>query len=179
MAVFGVIDCAALPGLHTHLANEAESRPLFAGIIPPDLLANVPHIVRFAPQSALLAAMSSGDPRFRTLGVICAAPTDLWSLRHALRRYLQAMLPDGRVVLFRFYDPRVLPVWLSTLEGTELALWFDPVTDWLAPGAEGIRHFRMRNGQIEEHLHPAGMSWNRGAIAASHAGEGPLPSGDA
>lgn len=154
MPVFGLIDCAARPGLDQALAAEPEAQSLFAGPLAPELRAASPHIVRFAPGSGLAARLTGGDPGLRNTGVLCAGDCSLTDLRRMLRRWLQVMLPDGTVVMMRFYDPRVFPGWLAGLEPEALAAWFGPVTDWICPVPAGLRQFRLAGGVLQESLRP-------------------------
>ncbi len=47
-------------------------------------------------------------------GIFAVAPTNLEALRKHFRRFLKVEDPDGKEMLFRFYDPRVLPTFLTT-----------------------------------------------------------------
>ena len=75
------------------------------------------------------------------------------AVRKQVRRSLQAMLPDGQVALFRFYDPRVFVPFLDAATGADLDPWFGPVTDWWAPvaGANGgtTRRYRRAGAGLE------------------------------
>lgn len=148
MALYGVIDCAAADWLYLAVLAEAESRPLFAGALDPDLVPAVPHLVLLAEGSALLARMGASEGRTSFCGILCNSELSLWDLRSWMRRKLQAMLPDGRVVLFRFYDPRVMSAWLGALQPAELSDWFGPVTDWWIPLPGQTQHFRVEGGAL-------------------------------
>jgi len=60
-------------------------------------------------------------------GVFLNAPVTLEVLRNHFRRFVFAQLPDGRNVYFRFYDPRVLRVYLPTCTAEEAGKIFGPV----------------------------------------------------
>jgi hypothetical protein len=63
----------------------------------------------------------------RPWGFLVSTEMDLSSLRRHLRRLLLVEVPDGRTMLFRFYDPRVLHRWLASATP-------DEVGELLAPG---------------------------------------------
>jgi hypothetical protein len=57
-------------------------------------------------------------------------------LRVHFRRFLMVELPDGERWYFRFYDPRLLPVYLSTCNEWELRKFFGPVRAFGIPAME-------------------------------------------
>src|ERR1700682_51153 len=54
----------------------------------------------------------------------CAAPSR--DLRRHLRRFLRVRTEDGRILVFRYYDPRVLRAYLPTCTPEEIAAFFGP-----------------------------------------------------
>ncbi len=56
--------------------------------------------------------------------------------RH-LRRFTRARDPQGRVVAWRFHDPRVLRLVLPELTAVQLAAFFGPVQAWITPDDDG------------------------------------------
>ena len=57
------------------------------------------------------------------LGGFCKSDAPMDELRRHLRKFLQAQFPDGQVVVFRFYDPRVWRTYWPTLTPDERAAW--------------------------------------------------------
>jgi hypothetical protein len=84
--------------------------------------------------------------RGRNWGLFVRAEIPIPRLLQRLRTLNLATLPDGRTVLFRWWDPRVLRVFLPTCAGAELAPWFDGVEEWLCEeeGGEALRSYRRR-----------------------------------
>ena len=52
-------------------------------------------------------------------------------MRRHLRHFLEVQLPDGKQVYFRFYDPRVLRVFLPTCTADEINQFFGPIKQYL------------------------------------------------
>lgn len=77
-------------------------------------------------------------------GVFLNAPVTLEVLRNHFRRFVFAQLPDGRNVYFRFYDPRVLRVYLPTCTEEESAKIFGPVDRFLMEGADAAEALTFR-----------------------------------
>ena len=61
----------------------------------------------------------------------------LEELRKQFRHFLLAELPDGRMVMFRFYDPRVMRPYLPTCNRDELGLWFSNVNAFVMESEDG------------------------------------------
>jgi hypothetical protein len=63
---------------------------------------------------------------------------------------IRARLPEGREVLFRFYDPRVLRAYLPTCTTAELDAVFGPVDAFLIEQGDGSWIvYRREHGQLE------------------------------
>ena len=65
-------------------------------------------------------------------GILAVSPADLRTLRMHFRKFLSVWDPDGKPLYFRFYDPRVLRIYLPTCNGAELRTLFGPVTAYYA-----------------------------------------------
>ncbi|MCU0649154.1 MAG: DUF4123 domain-containing protein [Gemmatimonadaceae bacterium] len=70
-------------------------------------------------------------------GILVIAPVAFEAMRTHLRKFLKVMGPDGRRLYFRFYDPRVLPVFLPTCERAQLDQFFGPVLAYGTSDGEG------------------------------------------
>ena len=67
-------------------------------------------------------------------GIFLAATASLPTLHRHLRKFLVIKDPEDKVAYFRYYDPRVLPTFLSASNGEELEDFFGPI---LAFGLNG------------------------------------------
>ncbi|MCK7510897.1 MAG: DUF4123 domain-containing protein [Desulfobacterales bacterium] len=73
-------------------------------------------------------------------------------LRTHFRRFLMVHDSDGKPLYFRYYDPRVLRVYLPTCTSQELKTVFGPVESFLVEDEDGrsaIR-FRRASGALQE-----------------------------
>jgi hypothetical protein len=140
MPHYALIDCAADPALYPMILREGAYKCLFGGAVSPDLISAAPHIVELQQGSALHTALM-GEGWYRNWGIVCASEANLWDVRKAVRGNLQATLPDGKVVLFRFYDPRVFAPFIEACTPAEAAEWFTTVTDYWVATQEGTVHY--------------------------------------
>ena len=63
----------------------------------------------------------------KSWGVYLTSDWPLPALRNFLRQFLMVSLPDGKQVYFRFYDPRVLRLYLPLCTADEANEFFGPV----------------------------------------------------
>lgn len=70
-------------------------------------------------------------------GIFFMATTGMEILRNHFRRFVMVQLPDGRGVYFRFYDPRVMRVYLPTCTPEERTAIFGPVEKFVMESEEG------------------------------------------
>jgi hypothetical protein len=73
-------------------------------------------------------------------------------LRRHLREFLVVRDPMGNSLMFRYYDPRVLRVYLPTCNRTELSTIFGPVERfWMESADSGILlEFGLDEGKLIE-----------------------------
>lgn len=129
---YAVIDLAVaedMQALVTRLPPDA-GETLLARSMPAKVRAVGPWLVQLAqaPQvAAALAKMDAGVP----WGYYLHSPVAMTSLRQSLRRFNLAQLPDAeRPVLFRYWDPRVMQVWLDVAtdhQRRQLFQWIDRI----------------------------------------------------
>jgi hypothetical protein len=60
-------------------------------------------------------------------GVFVISKSGLETLRTHFRRFLMVQLPDGERWYFRYYDPRILKVYLENCRADELDIFYGPV----------------------------------------------------
>ena len=135
MNTFAVLDGAAIPDLLDHLY--ADPRPdflcLYRGELEPDIAEIAPYLVHLKPDEPFTDwILSEGWGKSR--GIFALAQVDLSRMRRHFRTLLMVKEPDGSQVYFRFYDPRVLPVFLPTCNARELPVLFGPVLMFLCEG---------------------------------------------
>jgi hypothetical protein len=85
-------------------------------------------------------------------GIFVRTKAGFGRLRHHLRTISNVRLPDGRVSQFRFYDPRVLRVYLPTCTADELALMYGPILEFLmeAEDPAKVRRFARIERPLDE-----------------------------
>jgi len=132
-------------------AAGVEARCLFDGELAPALAAAAPYLVALDPAAAFtrgLLARGWGE----AWGVLLVASAGLEPLRRHFRQFLRVRDEDGRHLLFRYYDPRVLRLYLPTCTSEELAQVFGPVAAFLLEDSDGGAQLRRAGGGLEVQL---------------------------
>lgn len=134
--MFALVDSARDPEVYPSLLEPGlELRCLFAGDLPPVLASAAPYLVELDPDSVFVDVLREhwGD----AWGVLFRARADIEALRRHFRKLNVVRGPDGQRLFFRYYDPRVLRVYLPTCTADELRQVFGPVDEWIVEGESG------------------------------------------
>lgn len=125
---------------------------LYAGTLSPALQSAAPYLVQLAPESRLfhtLVELGWGQ----AWGVFAVAQADvtLPLLRKHFRSLLRVQDEQGRVLAFRFYDPRVLRAYLPTCDASERRRFFGPVQGMACEDqpAQALLQFAARPHQFD------------------------------
>lgn len=95
-----------------------------------------PYLVQLEPLS-LFTAYLLDEGWGNSWGVFLNAALPLERIQAHFRRFILAHLPNGRTAYFRFYDPRVLRVYLPSCTDEERQTFFGPVERFVMEPAEG------------------------------------------
>ena len=81
-------------------------------------------------------------------GIIIISTAEMAAVRAHFRRFLIVQSPEGEHWYFRFYDPRVLPVFLESSNDEELKAFFGPVQAYAVhnPGENQLRIMKAVEG---------------------------------
>jgi hypothetical protein len=157
-AWFALVDGAADPEIAPLATGCRDQACLLSGRLAPDLAAASPYLAKVDPHEALLHVWQERGVG-QAWGVLIESELSLMELRKLLRSFLQAKLPDGEVVMFRFYDPRVFRGYLPTASAEQRAAWFKGVRQYVVEAADGGQHsFRWRGGQLVDGDRPVPLT---------------------
>ena len=138
LATYCIIDGAAceelLPMLDQHQPDHC---CLYAGDLDDDVAEVAPYLIRLEADHPFTAWLL-GSIGHKPWGIFCKAPSKLRELRKHFRKFLIVKGPDGENLYFRFYDPRILPAFLSTCDGGQQEEVFGSVEEFLCVGKREI-----------------------------------------
>jgi pSer/pThr/pTyr-binding forkhead associated (FHA) protein len=132
--LFAILDAARDIRILALLVHyKAECQSLYEGVEGAKLAQVAPYLIRLAPDSALLEPLVT-EGWGKSWGVYLTCFSDFHEVRRHLRRFLEVKLPDGEQVYFRFYDPRVMRIYLPTCVGEEANQFFGPIKRYVMEG---------------------------------------------
>jgi len=143
--VFAVLDGASIPDLLDQLyEQQPEHVCLYRGELEPDMAEVAPYLVRLEPGSDFtdwLIEKGWG----RHWGIFALSGESLRAMRNHFRAFLIVYTPENKPVHFRYYDPRVMRIYLPTCNSKELDTVFGPVDEFLLEGEGAKMALRFRN----------------------------------
>ena len=148
--IWAIVDAAQDQQVYWTLTNSFLPHScLFAGALPEALEMAAPYLVQLDPEDKFTAYLAKNLGR--NVAVFLQSDASHHELRHHLRTFLTVKDTTGRRMLFRYYDPRVLRVYLPTCNSTELQTVFGPVTSYWTVAAEpgAVTQFEFRGKALK------------------------------
>lgn len=135
--VFAVLDGASIPNLLAELRSKSpplRCECLYRGALPPDMAEVAPYLVQLEPNAGFtnwLIDVGWGNH----WGIFALSELDFQSIRYHFRALTRVYNETGkRFLYFRYYDPRVLRIFLPTCLAPQLIDMFGPVDYFLSEG---------------------------------------------
>lgn len=130
-SVYAILDGASVPGLLEKLAGAKEEYAcLYRGALEPDLAKVAPYLIKLR-RDALLTDWILSQGWGNHWGIFAVTPVGLETLRRHFRTFLRVRDHTGKILYFRYYDPRVLRVYLPTCNRAEVKAIYGPVSRFI------------------------------------------------
>jgi hypothetical protein len=135
--LFVLLDAARSPMVLACLQGCKERyQSLYEGVQGDLLFQFAPYLVELPARSPFLEMLvRQGWGKSWGVYLTCARPFE--EVRKHFRRFLLVKSDEGKEMYFRYYDPRVLRVFLPTCTAREAAEFFGPVVCYLAEDSRG------------------------------------------
>ncbi len=132
--LYAILDAARDPLVLAVLFQcDQEYESLYEGPEGEKLPVVGPYLVRLPKDSSLLEVVVRASWG-KSWGVFLTSEGPCADVHNHLRHFLMVKLPESKQVYFRFYDPRVLRVYLPTCTGEETGAFFGPIKYFLTEG---------------------------------------------
>ena len=149
--LWAIVDCARDERVYSLLDLSYQDKCcLYSGNLPIVLERAAPHLVQVTPDDRFmwkLIDLGWGNG----WNIFFRSESSLAGLRNHFRRIAIVRDEYLRRLVFRYYDPRVLRVYLPTCVSKELAAVFGPVKRFYMEGETGdqMRIFSLAKGELE------------------------------
>lgn len=135
-SAYAVLDGASVPDLQEKLLEAKEEWAcLYRGELEPDLAEVAPYLIKLRPDSPLTDWILT-EGWGHHWGIFAVTPAGLEALRRHLRGFLRVKDHTGQILYFRYYDPRVLQVFLPTCRRDEIQAIYGPVLSYITESAD-------------------------------------------
>jgi Domain of unknown function (DUF4123) len=146
--IFALLDCARDQRIYPLIKRQQINYScLFAGDLPQELAEAAPYLVALSPHSRLTEALLT-QGWGQSWGVFLESAAMLPDLRRHFRRFLEVRDEQGRRLLFRYYDPRVLQVYLPNCNEDEQQALFGPVDRFVLEDEDSHAPTEFRVGKV-------------------------------
>ena len=131
--VYAVLDGASIEQLPQLLwEHEPENICLYRGELEPDMASVAPYLVKLEyehPFTKLICEKGWGN--HWGIFAITPAEVNIRDMRKHFRRFLMVYSPENKLIFFRYYDPRVLRIYLPTCNSEEIKIVFGSVGNYI------------------------------------------------
>jgi hypothetical protein len=150
IAVFAIIDGARDERIYD--AVEGTLLPkncLYSGDLPRQLQRTAPYLVQLEREDRFTRYVINTGWGSNWASFL-RTETGIKQLRRHLREFLRVRDESGKRLIFRYYDPRVLRVYLPTCWPAELDTFFGPISAFITEGEDPgeILEFRNEKGTL-------------------------------
>jgi hypothetical protein len=146
--VYAILDGARDPRIPSRVESYLDQKAcLYEGNLPRELTNAAPHLLRLFCDDRFCRRLLE-DGWGNAWGVFAITVTSLTSLRRHFRKFMVVRGPTGNRLVFRWYDPRVLRVYLPTCTVEDLRTVFGPIEAFVVEGSEaGTAHHFAFDGE--------------------------------
>lgn len=150
--LYAVLDGASVPELRMKLF---EMRPahycLFRGELAPDMAEVAPYVIQLKAETPF-ADWVLNECFGKHWGIFAQSLHSIKEMRRHFRSLIKVYDEDANPMVFRFYDPRVLPNFLPTCNESELKHFFGTVDTYFAENvkSETLQMFNLENGALKQ-----------------------------
>ena len=134
---YAILDTARDKVIYPKIMNaDVQSICLYHGAKAVELATVAPYLVHLKKNDSFtewLLTQGCG----KSWGIFLQSSATLNELQRHFRKFLMVYDEEGRPLYFRFYDPRVLRVYVPTCNESELKIIFGPVNRYCVEGKNG------------------------------------------
>jgi hypothetical protein len=149
--LYAVLDAARHHTIHPallDLAHVDDVATLYDGEAAIALADVAPYLVTLDPDGAAFDWLW-GNSALRGAAIYLTSAAEPAALRAHLRRLTRVRTEDGRVLLFRFYDPLIMRTFLPSCDAQQLSMVFGPIQRIVLADQDPPVGLRLRDQVLE------------------------------
>jgi hypothetical protein len=149
---YAILDGASVPDLPNKLYEMGPVNTcLYQGELSPDLVYVAPYLVHLFPGTPFTDWLLT-ECWGKHWGIFAQSPLSLVKARKHFRLLLTVYDDQGNPMLFRYYDPRVLPTFIKTCNREELEQIFGEIKYYFAelPEETQLTRLSLTNQKLKE-----------------------------
>ena len=136
LKVWAVLDCARDKRIYPAVLDcYLNKRCLYSADLPSELQLVAPYLIELDRDDRFTRYLIN-QGWGNSWGIFFRSEAGMERLRHHLREFLVVKDERGKRLIFRYYDPRVLRVYLPTCFTRELQTVFGPIQNFLVEGED-------------------------------------------
>ena len=136
--IYTILDSARDDKIYPELSGyNIEGVCLYPGQQAIDMAEVAPYLIKIQYETPFTEWILS-EAFGKSWGIFIESESDLETLKKHFRQFLKVYNEEGKSVLFRYYDPRVLRVYLPTCNDKELEIIYGPVFCYYIEDENGI-----------------------------------------
>lgn len=149
---YAILDAARKPIIYSRLAESHNRKVcLFIGDQARELATVAPYLVELDKNDSFtqwIIEKGWGE----SWGIFVESEATFIKLRNSLRTFLRVADEDGNTSFFRYYDPRVLRIFLPTCDAEHLEIMFGAVVRYYSEGEDGntLIQYSVRDNKLDE-----------------------------
>ena len=150
LRIYGLLDAARNEGIYLKIRDSAPTaQSLFQGSRASELALVAPYLVPLAPDDFLTTWLLQNGWG-NNWGIFCESSEATADLRRHFQRVFSVYNDEGKPLYFRFYDPRVLRVYLQSATPSDLEKIFGPVQSFYIEGdtPDSLTQYLFSAGQL-------------------------------
>jgi hypothetical protein len=149
MYYYAIVDATRIedmPAQLFELEEDPQYYSLFFDTPQAELTEAAPYLVQLESNSPFVEWLLD-ECWGQSWGIFLNSEADLDEVLEHLQSLLKVQDPEGKELFFRFYDPRVLRVYLPTCNNQELYQFFGPIVSYVAEDEKAEKFLQFIKGK--------------------------------
>lgn len=152
--IYALLDAARDGMIYQKLAeSDVEKVCLFIGEQARKLATVAPYLVELDQEDPFIQWLFENGWG-KSWGIFAESEATFIELRHHFRSFLRVVDENGKTLFFRYYDPRVIRVFLPTCDKDQLLTMFGPVRRYFVEDEDSntIIQYSLRNNKLIQNV---------------------------